>query len=78
MAQKVKVHGKYSDMQGLKIVGGMMVNEKPDSMAFVTQAAIMRKDRMRQEKIQMMEDAYVRAEMKSDIMEKLMNGESEK
>lgn len=75
MAQKIKVQGKFAEMNGLRVVGGMQINDRPDAMAPVTQAAIMRKERMRQEKIQMMEEAYVRAEMRTDMMEKMMGEE---
>ena len=67
MAEKVKLQGKFADMSGLKVVGGMQINERQDAMAPVTQAAIMRKERMRQEKVQMMEEAYVRAEMRTGM-----------
>jgi hypothetical protein len=75
MAEKVKLQGKFADMSGLKVVGGMQINERQDAMAPVTQAAIMRKERMRQEKVQMMEDAYVRAEMRTEMMEKMMGND---
>lgn len=73
MAQKIKVHGKSADMSGLRVVGGRLINDSPTAMAPVTQAAIMRKERMRQEKIDMMATAYHRAEMQHEMME-MMNG----
>lgn len=74
MAQKVKVHGKDADLSGLRMVGGMMVNDRPDAMAPVTQAAIMRKERMRQEKINMIAEAVHRGEMQHEMMEMMKNG----
>lgn len=64
---------KNADLSGLRMVGGMMVNDRPDSIAPITQAAIMRKERIRQENINMMAEAYHRAEMQHEMME-MMNG----
>jgi hypothetical protein len=72
MKTKVNVHGKFADRQ-IKMSKGMMINDGPDTMPYITQAAIQRKERMRQEKISMMEEAYLRAEMRSE-MNKMMNG----
>jgi hypothetical protein len=75
MPRKYPVHGKTADLSGLVMKGGEEINMRPNSIAPITQAAIQRKERMRQEKIGMMEEAYMRAEMRSDMMEKLMPGE---
>lgn len=67
---------KNADLSGLRMVGGMMVNDRPDSIAPITQAAIMRKERIRQENINMMAEAYHRAEMQHEMME-MMKGNGE-
>jgi hypothetical protein len=72
MAQKIKVHGKAANLSGLRMEGGRMINDSPTPMAPITQAAIMRKERMRQEKIDMMAEAYHRAEMQHEMMEMAM------
>jgi len=75
MKPKVNVHGKFADRQ-IKMSNGMMINDGPDTMPYITQAAIQRKERMRQEKISMMEEAYLRAEMRSEMRE-MMNGDKD-
>ena len=77
MAKKFPVHGKTADLSGLVMKQGQEISMRPDAMAPITQAAMQRKERMRQEKVSMMEEAYFRAEMRSDMMEKMMNGEKE-
>jgi hypothetical protein len=60
---------KYS---GLTVRNGRLINEQLGTgMAGVTRAALERKSIKEQKKISMMEEAYVRAEMKTDAIEQL-------
>jgi len=60
---------KYS---GLTVRNGRLINERVgNAMAGITRAAMERKSMKEQRKIGMMEEAYVRAEMKTDAIEQL-------
>jgi hypothetical protein len=60
---------KYS---GLTVRNGRLINEQVgNAMAGVTRAAMERKAMKQERKIGMMEEAYVRAEMKTDAIEQL-------
>ena len=60
---------KYS---GLTVRNGRLINEQLGTgMAGITRAAMERKSMKEQRKIGMMEEAYVRAEMKTDAIEQL-------
>jgi hypothetical protein len=60
---------KYS---GLTVRNGRLINEQVgNAMAGITRAAMERKTMKEQRKVGLMEEAYVRAEMKTDAMEQL-------
>lgn len=60
---------KYS---GLTVRNGRLINEQLGTgMAGVTRAALERKAMKQERKIGMMEEAYVRAEVRTDAMEQL-------
>lgn len=60
---------KYS---GLTVRNGRLINEQVgNAMAGITRAAMERKTMKQERKIGMMEEAYVRAEMKTDAIEQL-------
>jgi hypothetical protein len=56
---------------GLTVKNGRLQNNLPDGVTGIQHAADMRKMRRREEKISMMEEATFRAEMRSDMMEKM-------
>jgi hypothetical protein len=58
---------------GLTVKNGRLQNNLPDGVTGIQHAADMRKMRRREEKISMMEEATFRAEMRSDMMEKMKN-----
>lgn len=72
MAKGIKLRVGPSNMSGLTVRQGRLINERPDSIPAITEAAIMRKARIRQEQIGMMEEAYVRAEMRMEAREEMM------
>lgn len=60
---------KYS---GLTVRNGRLINEQVgNAMAGITRAAMERKAIRQERKIGMMEEAYVRAEMKTDAIDQL-------
>ena len=62
---------KYS---GLTVRNGRLIYEQVGTgMAGVTRAAMERKAMKDQKKISMMEEAYVRAEQRTEVMEQLKN-----
>jgi len=75
MAAKFNLQGKFADLSGLSVKGGRMINNRPDPMAPITEAAIMRKNRIKQEKIDMMAQAFERGEMMSSLRERMMGEE---
>ena len=60
---------KYS---GLTVRNGRLINEQVgNAMAGITRAAMERKTMKEQRKVGLMEEAYVRAEMKTDAIDQL-------
>jgi len=53
---------------GLNVVGGRLVNNRPDGVTGLQQAIEVKNALKREKKISMMEDAYVRAEVKMKIL----------
>lgn len=58
----------YND---LTVKNGRLINNRPNSITGIQQAAQIKKEIKRQEKISLMEEAILRAKMKEDIMEAL-------
>jgi len=56
---------------GLTVRNGRLINNLPDGTMGIQAAADARKMRRREEKINMMADAYERAEMRSEMREKM-------
>jgi len=56
---------------GLTVKNGRLINNLPDGTMGIQAAANARKMRRREEKINMMADAYERAEMRSDMREEM-------
>jgi len=60
--------------KGLTVRNGRLINEEINTgMAGVTRAALERKAMKQEKKIGMMEEAYVRAEERMEMMEQLRN-----
>ncbi len=59
----------YND---LTVRNGRLINNRPNDVTGIQQAAQIKKDLKREQKISMMEEAIYRAEMRSDLMESLM------
>lgn len=61
----------YND---LTVRNGRLINNRPNDVTGIQQAAQIRKEVKKQEKIAIMEEAMYRAEMRSDLMESMMEG----
>jgi len=55
----------YND---LTVRNGRLINNRPNNITGIQQAAQIKKEMKRESKISMMEEAIVRAEMKSEYM----------
>lgn len=75
MKPKDTIHGKFANLSGMDMKQGRMINNMPDPVVPLTQMAIMRKEQKRREKIDMMAQAYMQAEMMSDLNKRMMGGE---
>jgi hypothetical protein len=60
---------KYANMTGLEMRAGRLINNAPDGMTGIQQAANARKMMKREEKMSMMTEAMYRAEMRADMSE---------
>jgi hypothetical protein len=58
----------YND---LTVRNGRLINNRPNNITGIQQAAQIKKEMKRESKISMMEEAIVRAEMKTEVMEYL-------
>jgi hypothetical protein len=56
---------------GLTVEGGRLINRRPDGMTGIQQAAQIKKEMKRQDKIQMMSQAFYQGEMMSDLEKSL-------
>jgi hypothetical protein len=54
---------------GLSVSGGMQINNRPDGITGIAQAASIRKDMKRSQKVQMMSEAVFLGNIKSEMME---------
>ena len=61
----------YND---LTVRNGRLINNRPNDVTGIQQAAQIKKDLKREQKIAMMEEAMYRAEMRSNLMESMMEG----
>lgn len=55
-------------MGGLTIKDGRLINDKPDGMSGIAQAAMIRKEVKRERKVSMIADGIVRAEMREKLL----------
>lgn len=58
----------YND---LTVRNGRLINNRPNDITGIQQAAQIKKELKKQEKIAIMEEAMYRAEMRADLMESL-------
>jgi hypothetical protein len=54
---------------GLDVQGGRLINNRPDSMSGIAQAASAKKAMKRMEKVSMIADGVSMGDMRSDMME---------
>jgi hypothetical protein len=54
---------------GLDVQGGRLINNRPDGVSGIVQAAAAKKAMKRESKIQMYSDAVVLGNMKTDMLE---------
>ena len=69
LSQSIYASGSNGAGPGLTVQGGRLINSRPNSEMGIVQAANARKERKRQEKIQMQAEAYVRGERMSEMNE---------
>jgi hypothetical protein len=62
----------YTMYNDLTVRNGRLINNRPNDVTGIQQAAQIKKDLKREQKISMMEEAMYRAEMRSNMMESLM------
>lgn len=58
-------------INGLTVKNGRLINNRPNGVTGIQQAAQIKKDMKREKKISMMEEAILRAKMKEEVMEAL-------
>ena len=63
-----KAMKKYTDMSGLTMKNGRLINERPCGMTGIQHAAEMKKMLKREQKIEMMVEADVRASMREKML----------
>lgn len=56
---------------GLTVKNGRLINNRPCGTTMIQDAAMARKARKREEKIEMMASAYERAEIRTEMMKKM-------
>ena len=54
---------------GLDVQGGRLINNRPDSMTGIAQAAVAKKAMKRMEKVSMIAEGVSLGDMRSDMME---------
>jgi hypothetical protein len=59
----------YND---LTVKNGRLINNRPNGVTGIQQAAQIKKDLKREKKIEMMTEAIYRAEMRSEMVESMM------
>jgi len=62
---------KRGNLDGLEVRNGRLINNAPDGMTGIQKLAMMKKARYVEEKTMIMENAMYRAEMRSDMMERM-------
>lgn len=62
----------YTMYNDLTVRNGRLINNRPNDVTGIQQAAQIRKDLKREQKIQMMSEAFYRGEMMSDLEKSLM------
>jgi hypothetical protein len=63
---------KNSTMNGLYVRNGRLINERPNGLTGIQEAARNRKEMKRQEKISMYSDAFALGDMKAEVREMAM------
>jgi hypothetical protein len=61
---------KFQSMGGLTIKDGRLINDKPDGMSGIAQAAMIRKEVKRERKVSMIADGIMRAELREQMFGK--------
>jgi hypothetical protein len=63
------IYQRRGSAPGLTVNAGMLINNRPNSVSGIAQAASLRRQMKREEKIEMIAEAIVRGEQRSDIIE---------
>ena len=62
----------YTMYNDLTVRNGRLINNRPNDVTGIQQAVRIKKEMKKAEKVQMMADAYYQAEMRSNVMESLL------
>ena len=59
---------KFKSMGGLTVKNGRLVNDRPNGMTGISEAAMLKKAVKREKKVSMIADGIIRAEMRENLM----------
>jgi len=59
---------KFKSMGGLTVKNGRLVNDRPNGMTGISEAAMLKKAVKREKKVSMIADGIMRAEMRDNLM----------
>lgn len=59
---------KFKSMGGLTVKNGRLVNDRPNGMTGISEAAMLKKAVKREKKVSMIADGIMRAEMRENLM----------
>lgn len=59
---------KFRSMGGLTVKNGRLVNDRPNGMTGISEAAMLKKAVKREKKVSMIADGIIRAKMRENLM----------
>jgi hypothetical protein len=59
---------KFRSMGGLTVKNGRLVNDRPNGVTGISEAAMLKKAVKREKKVSMIADGIIRAEMRENLM----------
>jgi hypothetical protein len=59
---------KFKSMGGLTVKNGRLVNDRPNGMTGISEAAMLKKAVKREKKVSMIADGIIRAEIRENLM----------
>ena len=70
------IYQQKGSAPGLTVKNGMLINNMPDGMTGIQQAASIKKSMKRMEKVSLMAEGYAMGERMNEMNEKMMGGGS--